>query len=272
MACGCPPVGCRIGGAAEVIDDGETGVLVPPGDAPALAAALIDSVVAPPTRGARGARPRGRRQRYSVRTMVERTLRVLRGGRMRLAVGVTIQSPQAVELAQRPIAGCPWLERLVRRLRRARCVTEIVVVCRQGEGEIGPLSRSLDARLIVTDDVLAAARDLDGGHDAVAFCEVGQLFADPARLDELASLDTSGGQTRALAVLASEPSIALTGGPFLEAITRDGLREAADGTSISDPPMAALPSLPGAPEMRLESAGDMDWAVRAEEALLARHP
>ncbi len=191
---------------------------------------------------------------------------------MKLAVAVTIQSPQAVELAQRPIAGQPWLERLVTRLRRARCITEIVIVCRLGEGEIGPLAHSLDARLIVTDDRMAAARDLDGNHDAVAFCDVGQLFADPARLDQLASLEMTGGATRALAVLSSEPSIALTGGPFLEAITRDGLRECADRRSIPDLRTAPLPSLPGPPEMRLESPGDMDWAVRAEEALLSRHP
>lgn len=190
---------------------------------------------------------------------------------MNLAVAVTIQSAEAGELAQCPIAGRPWLARLVARVRRARCVTEVVVVCRQGEGEIGPLARSLDAPLIVSDDRVAAAGDLDGAHDAVAFCDVTQLFADPVRLDELASLEMTGGAARALAVLASEPSIALTGGPFLEAITRDGLRDAADRTSVSDLRTATLLSLPGPPEMRLESTGDMDWAVRAEEALLARH-
>jgi glycosyltransferase involved in cell wall biosynthesis len=76
MACGCPPVGCRIGGAAEVIDDGETGVLVPPGDAPALAAARIDLLSSPRRRAELAARGREVvEQRYSVRTMVERTLR-----------------------------------------------------------------------------------------------------------------------------------------------------------------------------------------------------
>jgi glycosyltransferase involved in cell wall biosynthesis len=76
MACGCPPVGCRIGGAAEVIDDGETGVLVPPGDAPALAAVLIDLLSSPRRRAALAARGREAVERqYSVQLMVERTLR-----------------------------------------------------------------------------------------------------------------------------------------------------------------------------------------------------
>ena len=40
MACGLPVVACSDAGAAEVIDDGETGLLVPPKDVDALAAAI----------------------------------------------------------------------------------------------------------------------------------------------------------------------------------------------------------------------------------------
>ncbi|WP_418317899.1 glycosyltransferase family 4 protein [Piscinibacter sakaiensis] len=41
MACGLPVVGCSGSGSAEVIRDGETGRLVPPGDTDALAAVLF---------------------------------------------------------------------------------------------------------------------------------------------------------------------------------------------------------------------------------------
>ncbi len=75
MACGCPPVGCLIGGAVEVIDDGETGLLVTPGDARALAAALIDLLSSPRRRAVLASRGREVvEQKYSARIMVERTL------------------------------------------------------------------------------------------------------------------------------------------------------------------------------------------------------
>jgi glycosyltransferase involved in cell wall biosynthesis len=41
MAHGRPVVGARVGGLAELIVDGETGILVPPRDAAALRAALL---------------------------------------------------------------------------------------------------------------------------------------------------------------------------------------------------------------------------------------
>jgi glycosyltransferase involved in cell wall biosynthesis len=40
MACGVPVVGTRIGGIPEVLADGETGTIVPPGDPAALASAI----------------------------------------------------------------------------------------------------------------------------------------------------------------------------------------------------------------------------------------
>jgi glycosyltransferase involved in cell wall biosynthesis len=41
MACGVPVVATAVGGLKEIIQDGESGLLVPPGDVPALAQALV---------------------------------------------------------------------------------------------------------------------------------------------------------------------------------------------------------------------------------------
>ncbi len=49
LACGLPAIGSRTGGIVDVIDDGRTGLLVAPADAPALESALrrlLDDAVA----------------------------------------------------------------------------------------------------------------------------------------------------------------------------------------------------------------------------------
>ncbi|HTS95648.1 MAG TPA: glycogen synthase [Streptosporangiaceae bacterium] len=51
MACGTAVVASRVGGIPEVVADGETGLLVPPGD-PALLAAALNALVADPGRAA----------------------------------------------------------------------------------------------------------------------------------------------------------------------------------------------------------------------------
>jgi glycosyltransferase involved in cell wall biosynthesis len=76
MACGCPPVACRGGGAAEMIRDGETGVLVPADDPSALAQSLTSLLNAPERRAALAAKGRALVEReYTVDTMVARTVR-----------------------------------------------------------------------------------------------------------------------------------------------------------------------------------------------------
>lgn len=60
MACGLPCVGTRLEAVPEIVRDGETGLLVPPGDPVALAAAL-ERLLGDPTRArAMGARGRAR--------------------------------------------------------------------------------------------------------------------------------------------------------------------------------------------------------------------
>jgi N-acetyl-alpha-D-glucosaminyl L-malate synthase BshA len=49
MCFGCPSVATRVGGIPEVVEDGVSGVLVPPGDAAALARA-VESLIADPAR------------------------------------------------------------------------------------------------------------------------------------------------------------------------------------------------------------------------------
>jgi glycosyltransferase involved in cell wall biosynthesis len=73
MAAALPVVATNVGGVGEAVVDGETGILVPPGDSPALAAAAR-AVLAMPDRGA-GLGQFGRKRAirdFSVREMVDR--------------------------------------------------------------------------------------------------------------------------------------------------------------------------------------------------------
>jgi glycosyltransferase involved in cell wall biosynthesis len=60
MAAGCAVVASRVGAIPELIVDGESGILVPPGDAAALARALASLAAAPDTRARLGAAARQR--------------------------------------------------------------------------------------------------------------------------------------------------------------------------------------------------------------------
>jgi glycosyltransferase involved in cell wall biosynthesis len=63
MAAGLPVVSSRVGGVPELVVDGETGLLVPPGDPEALAVALGRLVADPGLRRRLGAAGRERTQR-----------------------------------------------------------------------------------------------------------------------------------------------------------------------------------------------------------------
>ncbi len=79
MACGMVAVASRAGGIVEAVDDGLTGVLVPPGDARALAAALAALTADPKRRLEMGAAARGRAlERFSMVAMAHRTVELYR--------------------------------------------------------------------------------------------------------------------------------------------------------------------------------------------------
>jgi glycosyltransferase involved in cell wall biosynthesis len=94
MAAGLPVVATRVGGLPEIVDDGETGVLVTPRDPEALAAALARLIGAPALARAMGERGRLRQQQqFSCQAMTRRVnelYEVLLG-----AHGFTLPGPAA---------------------------------------------------------------------------------------------------------------------------------------------------------------------------------
>ena len=80
MAAGLPIVGTRISGNEDVVTDGDNGLLVPPGNAAALAAALRQLVENPHLAARMGARSRARvEERFSVSAIVGKLERAYRG-------------------------------------------------------------------------------------------------------------------------------------------------------------------------------------------------
>lgn len=74
MACGRVAVGCAAGGVSEIIEDGATGLLVPPGDAEALAARLAAVLERPAWRaGIEAAARQAVLARFSLPVLAERT-------------------------------------------------------------------------------------------------------------------------------------------------------------------------------------------------------
>ena len=72
MASGLPCVASAIGGCRDVIANGETGLLVPPGDAPALQEGVVTLVQSSPMRARLGAAARKEAvARFSLERMVD---------------------------------------------------------------------------------------------------------------------------------------------------------------------------------------------------------
>ncbi|MDD4588559.1 MAG: glycosyltransferase family 4 protein [Heliobacteriaceae bacterium] len=79
MYCGCPAVASAVGGNPEIIVDGKTGLLVPPGDSLGLAAALLRLVENPGEAQRLGEAARKTiEERFTVKRMAERTQVVYR--------------------------------------------------------------------------------------------------------------------------------------------------------------------------------------------------
>jgi glycosyltransferase involved in cell wall biosynthesis len=77
MACGLPVLTTPVGSIGEIVQDGETGVLVPPADVPALGAALASLLADPARRERLGDRAReAALQRFGEDRMVERMIEV----------------------------------------------------------------------------------------------------------------------------------------------------------------------------------------------------
>jgi glycosyltransferase involved in cell wall biosynthesis len=80
MSCGLPVVASRVGGLPETVIDGETGLLLPPGDAEALAGALVRLEGDSGLRRAMGAAGRARVEaEFSVERMLDQVVEVYRG-------------------------------------------------------------------------------------------------------------------------------------------------------------------------------------------------
>jgi glycosyltransferase involved in cell wall biosynthesis len=86
MATGCPVIATRVGGVPDLIVDGETGRLVPPGDVEALGAALLE-LFREPERTARMAELAQRQvlERHQARRLVADVDRLYR--QLLIAVG-----------------------------------------------------------------------------------------------------------------------------------------------------------------------------------------
>jgi glycosyltransferase involved in cell wall biosynthesis len=79
LACGVPVVATSIGGAAEIVDDGETGLIVPPRDPDRLAAAILALLDDPERARAMGRRgSRTVAERFTPERLADETLEVYR--------------------------------------------------------------------------------------------------------------------------------------------------------------------------------------------------
>jgi glycosyltransferase involved in cell wall biosynthesis len=70
QAAGCPVIASRVSGLQDVVKDGETGLLVPPGDSQAIAAAVIRCLTDPALAAAIAAHGRRAAESYGIAPMI----------------------------------------------------------------------------------------------------------------------------------------------------------------------------------------------------------
>jgi len=79
MALGITPVAFAVGGLPEVIEDGVSGRLVPPGNVDAFAAAVAELITDGAQRARLSAGARKRAREFDSEAMIERTAEVYKG-------------------------------------------------------------------------------------------------------------------------------------------------------------------------------------------------
>ena len=141
MAAGRPVVGTNVSAVPEVVADGETGLLVPPRDPRALAAALLRLLGDPEERRRMGRNGYARvRERFSAGRMVDETLAVYeavlagRGGGAGRGAAVSLRALRVLHVMESTIGGTKrHLLELAQGLRASGCEAE--VACPRVRGE-----------------------------------------------------------------------------------------------------------------------------------------
>lgn len=126
MACGVPVVATKVGGTPELVLDGETGLLYPPGDVEALVRALATLLADEPRRVRMGAAGRARfHERFGLPRMVHETLetweRAVAGRPLGLPAPAAPLPPIRVETLDDPARLAPLVEAWEGMLGPAQC-------------------------------------------------------------------------------------------------------------------------------------------------------
>ncbi len=77
MAAGLPSIAFRVGGIPEIIEDGETGLLVDPGDVPGLALAIGDVARDAEWRARAGANAAARAGSFDWKSLIRQNLEMM---------------------------------------------------------------------------------------------------------------------------------------------------------------------------------------------------